>query len=578
MIGKIPKTGKGFRGSFNYLMRGKRDAENPERLAWMETRNLFVDDMEKIPRMMRATAAQSKRCQKPVYHFLVSWHEDEAPADVTMRQVADRALADLGLHEHQAVLAAHRDTKHRHLHILVNRVHPETGKAWHTGKDWERLERSVARQASELGFVKVDGRHNTPEKMAREAKRARDSEYQMATRKQGTVPLDRWSIEEIRSRRNQLAPLFDQARSWDHLARLLEGEGLSLTIKGQGLVIDDGMGFMKLSDLGKGVRLKGLETLYRESFFDFDRRREIERQPAPDKAPAPTPEAKPYIHQQSPTPADDKDAIRAQWRASRGIRQAERRPTDQSGTDDGTYTGTPIAPRRYAPLRDPAEPAPKTDAYARVLAARERLDFARDMHGRGMSSKQDLMMALDAHAVARDNLAKLLEQEPGKQLLRQQWQQQHEAQRHRLEAKRPPPPKHASTSGNASADTATAPPAREIPTRPAAWAPRPSPRQQALQRVSHAYEQMDLAQQLHALGLLSKQELAAARDDLTAARDHMSKHQTLNEFVGQAVRQALKPRKKPAPAPAKSPAEKPAPKPDKVRKPQTRKKDRDRDR
>lgn len=173
MIGKIPKTGRGFRGTFNYLVHGKRDAEDPNRLAWMETRNLFVDDMDKVPSMMRATASRSRKCQKPVYHFLISWRQDEAPADPTMRDVADRALIDLGLQDHQAVLAAHRDTAHRHLHIMVNRVHPETGKAWHTGKDWERLERSIARQALERGFLMVEGRHNTPEKMAHTAKRAR---------------------------------------------------------------------------------------------------------------------------------------------------------------------------------------------------------------------------------------------------------------------------------------------------------------------------------------------------------------------------------------------------------------------
>src|SRR5690606_34296842 len=138
-----------------------------------------------------------------------------------------------------------------------------------TSKDWARFERSIARQALERGMVKVEGRHNTPEKMAREAKRARDGEYQMHKRLGREVPQDRWSVEEIKSRRKQLMPFFEQARSWDQLSRLLKAEGLSLTAKGQGLVIDDGMDFMKLSDLGKDVRLAGLESLYRERFSDF---------------------------------------------------------------------------------------------------------------------------------------------------------------------------------------------------------------------------------------------------------------------------------------------------------------------
>lgn len=570
MIGKIPKTGKGFRGTFNYLMRGKRDAENPDRLSWMETRNLFVDDVEKIPRMMRATAGQSKKCQKPVYHFLVSWREDEGPSDVSMRQVADRALIDLGLQDHQAILAAHRDTRHRHLHIMVNRVHPETGKAWHTGKDWERLERSIARQALELGFVKVDGRHNTPEKMAKEAKRARDSEYQMATRREGAIPLDRWSVEEIRSRRAQLGPIFEQAKSWNQLAALLEQQSLAITAKGQGLVIDDGMSFMKLSDLGKQIRLKGLEELYRESFADFDQRRAIERTDtlAPEPtAPSPQQTKTPSPHrpapQQDASEDDAKETLRAAWRASRANgQQQQRRPADQTGTDDGS---------------DPYSPAAqKTNAYARVLEARERLDIARDMHARGTISKQDLIVALTAHGEARDGLAKILETEPGKAMLRQQWQQQHDAQLQRLEASRPAPkPTAAAAAGNDSG--ATTPPAREIPAHTAKPTPTPSPRHEAIKKVSHAYEALDLAQQLHALGLLSKEELAGARDDLSAARHHMAKHQTFSEFVGEGVRQALAPSNKPA---AKQPERKPAPKPEPKSKlkPPRRKRDDDRDR
>lgn len=493
MIGKIPKTGKGFRGTFNYLMRGKRDAENPERLGWMETRNLFVDDHEKIPAMMHATAAQSKKCQKPVYHFLISWREDEAPADPTMRMVADRALSDLGLQDHQAVLAAHRDTAHRHLHIMVNRVHPETGKAWHTGKDWERLERSIARQAMELGFLKVDGRHNTPEKMAREAKRARDAEYQMATRKDGRLPLDRWSLEEIKSRREQLGPIFDQARSWDHLERLLAAEGLSITAKGQGLVIDDGMGFMKLSDLGKQVRLKGLESLYKERFADFDRRRE--HAPARDEAPAP----------EAPDAAPRADITRT-------YKKPDRPPdTDDTATD--------------RPRRDPDEEREATKAAAR-----------------------------DA------------ESEAEKEKLREAWR----TQRRETRASRTPSAAPADTT-----DDTGAPAGRTLPTGSPPETP-PSPRQEAHATLSHAHAKLDLSRKLHDMGLITKQDLIRAREDVDAAREEVAQHQTFSEFVADGVNNALYGVGKPAQqaAPPKPTKEKSKP----VKPPQKRKKDDDRDR
>lgn len=557
MIGKIPRPGRGFRGSFQYLMHGKRDADrDPHRLAWMETRNLFVKDPDRIPAMMRATAAQSRKCQKPVYHMIISWRPDEAVSDVTMREVADQALFDLGLNEHQAVLAAHRDTDHRHLHILVNRVHPETGKAWHTSKDWARFERSIARQALERGLLKVDGRHNSPEQMARENKRARDGEYQMIRRLGHEVPKDRWSLEEIKSRRLQLAPIFEQSRSWDQLTRLLSAEGLTLTAKGQGLVIDDSMGFMKLSDLGKNVRLAGLESLYRESFNDFAHRREIERaadvnaavppQSEPDRAQAPpsmeqtptnTPIKQPLYERQIADEAE-KDKVRSEWRAKR---QHTRQATSDNEDDNDTTSGH-LSPRRErTPHVTHGDAAPRREAWQKVMDAREKLDIARDLHRGGSIDNDHLVWAIDNHAAARDEFAQLMADEPDKSRLREEWRQQAETQREAVNSRGATRSKPADTnSSDNTAATTEAPPQREREQSQQRQAPQPpSQRLEAFRNLSHAHEQLDLARQLHGLGILSKQDLMTARDDLARAREQLAKHQTFSEFVADGVRNAL---------------------------------------
>ncbi len=593
MIGKIPRPGKGFRGSFNYLMHGKREEHDPERLAWMETRNLFVDDPDRIPSMMRATAAQSKKCQKPVYHMIISWRPDEAPSDVTMREVADRALFDLGLNEHQAVLAAHRDTNHRHLHILVNRVHPETGKAWHTSKDWARFERSIARQALERGLIKVDGRHNTPEKMARENKRARDSEYQLHKRLGREMPQDRWSVEEIKSRRKQLVPIFEQARSWDHLTRLLDSEGLTVTAKGQGLVIDDGMGFMKLSDLGKDVRLAGLETLYRERFADFALRREMEQAHA-EKSPTPQPPdpavpaeaSRAHAPSNAPSPyprqlADESenDKLRAQWRATR--QHAHQQP---AAADDDNESASAAPP----PHRDQHPHHPRTEnaslrkeAWRKVMEARERLDLARELHRGGMIDNDDLGRAIENHASTRDDLAQLMQDEPDKVRLREEWRQQSEAQRDRLRSRPPQQPSNAGDADTAASTATEAPPQRQLQQTPKPAASPPSPRLEAFRNLSHAHEQLNLARQLHELGIISKQDMIKARDSVTNARDELAKHQTFSEFVSNGVREALSSHRTPAPAavqPEKKPKPPPSAKPHKQVKTRDRKQERDRDR
>ncbi|WP_423415329.1 relaxase/mobilization nuclease domain-containing protein [Hyphomicrobium sp. B1] len=272
MIGNVHKGGNGFRGIVNYLLHGKRDEPDPDRVAWAITRNMLVHDPDLAPAIMRATANQSARCLKPGYHFSISWRHDENPTDELMRMVGDSTIADLGLTEHQALMLCHKDKAHRHLHILVNRVHPGTHKAWHTGKDYERLEQSIARQAKALGMLHVPGRFNEPERALTQPRHARDGEFQKARREAKPRPLDRWSLDEIKSRKLQLGPIFEGSRSWDQLAQNLAREGLTITRKGQGLIIADAFGFMKLSDLGKEVRLGTLEANYRERFDAFNAR------------------------------------------------------------------------------------------------------------------------------------------------------------------------------------------------------------------------------------------------------------------------------------------------------------------
>ena len=278
MIGKVPGTGSGFHGLISYLMKGKTHEPNPDRVAWTSSQNLLVDDPALAPRLMRAVAKQSRRCQKPVYHLVISWSREENPTDDLMRTVGATTIADLQLHEHQAILIAHNDTEHKHLHMVVNRVHPVTAKAWHASNDYARIEISLRKQAEAMGLAYVPGKFNDPEAFGHTQRRAKDGEYQSAVRHGKPLPMEKFSAEEIKSRRLQLAPMFGGAGSWDELTQHLRATGLSLQSKGQGLVITDGLGFMKLSDLGKQVRLPALEHAYGEGFAAYAARERLQPQ------------------------------------------------------------------------------------------------------------------------------------------------------------------------------------------------------------------------------------------------------------------------------------------------------------
>lgn len=72
--------------------------------------------------------AGGRKLEKPVLAYSLSWHPEQKPDADHMRETALASLKVLGLEDHEAVIIAHSDTPHRHVHVVANRVHPVTGK------------------------------------------------------------------------------------------------------------------------------------------------------------------------------------------------------------------------------------------------------------------------------------------------------------------------------------------------------------------------------------------------------------------------------------------------------------------
>jgi hypothetical protein len=150
-------SGRRFAALARYLLRG-RSGEETERVAWTAGRNLGLDDPELAAVLMQATADQNPRVEVPVYHLTINFDPNDPVTPAEMQAVADRVLADLGLAEHQALMVAHQDRAHPHIHIMVNRVHPETAVAWELWQDRPRIERTLRELERELGLREVAGR------------------------------------------------------------------------------------------------------------------------------------------------------------------------------------------------------------------------------------------------------------------------------------------------------------------------------------------------------------------------------------------------------------------------------------
>lgn len=275
---KIPKKQPAnFRASALYLS-GNTAKLSPDRVEWVETRNLQTDNPEAAAAIMAATAAQSTRCRNPAYHFVLAFDPKDAKAGKVdpgiMREIAIDAIERLGLSDYQALIYAHRDTEHPHIHFLVNRIHPQTGKAYSRHNDGKRLTalvREIARERG-LNIAKERGKDKARlselelvEDIGDTHATVSDAEYWQAKR-EGRDAQAELSKEQITFLRQQVRGHFHNAKDWNDLAARLAGRGIALERKGQGLILARDDGYMKLSAVGKGIRLSALEDRFGEGF------------------------------------------------------------------------------------------------------------------------------------------------------------------------------------------------------------------------------------------------------------------------------------------------------------------------
>ena len=258
MIAAIHPLSRSFKVPIRYVEVGRDGRQR--RVAWAETYNLPTRDLELAACFMGATANGSvSGTRTPVYFFSVSFDIDDPVDEAMMGRVARRTLRDMGLEEHEAVVAAHRDRSHPHLHFVVNRVHPERATLWRKWWDYPRLERSLRAQEVELGLRVVPGWH-APVPTLDRAREGHTEGWQPGARWIKPLPGpkrgDRAFLQDVTER---AAPILAQARSWAALESGLAEQGLALTVKGGGFRITDGKHHVKASEVGPAFSRYHLE-------------------------------------------------------------------------------------------------------------------------------------------------------------------------------------------------------------------------------------------------------------------------------------------------------------------------------
>lgn len=263
----VPKvgTGRGIKGLVDYVTHDKGHATTSERVAWTHTRNLATSDPRRAAAIMGATAraadqlkadagvkATGRKLDKTVVHLSLSWPPDTNPDQATMIAAGREAMASLGVEDHQALMVAHTDEDHPHLHIVIGRTHPATGKAAPLSNDRLELSRWAERWERDHEGVRCAQRvENNARRAAGEFVRYEPPADQ---------DLARAAVRHIGPDAFQAAcrdiarPELWKATSREDADRRLAGLGLRIEdVKRGGQVVTDGTHRAKLSDVAAGM-------------------------------------------------------------------------------------------------------------------------------------------------------------------------------------------------------------------------------------------------------------------------------------------------------------------------------------
>jgi len=229
-------SNKGFRHLARYIQgRGPKP-----RAAWFLAANLpgvtGRDDLELACKLVDAVQPQNTRAgSKRTYHLVISFDPEDRSLDAKeLQRVVEHLVDVLGFSEHQYVAVRHNDKDHEHVHVAINKIHPETFRIHSPGWDHQKLFTGARALELELGLTPLRSRARARENVPQ---RAADLEAY-----QRVESFARWARENLRPTLRAT-----ELRSWNDLHAVCFRFGIVLRPHGNGLVFED---------LDRGVRVK----------------------------------------------------------------------------------------------------------------------------------------------------------------------------------------------------------------------------------------------------------------------------------------------------------------------------------
>jgi len=204
-------------------------------------RNFVSEDIRGMQAEMLALAESNIRSGDPIEHFVLSWQEGEQPSRAQIEDAVEIWAKEMQVENLQMIWGAHANTDNFHLHLMLNRINIQTGKAEQITGGWYM-------DSSAKAALAVENRQGwAPEKNAR-----------FVEVEEGVV------ISAGREESdNKLAPVrqvLENAKTWQDLHGGLKKLGAAFETKGSGANLKIDGEDVKPSAVSRKASFKKLES------------------------------------------------------------------------------------------------------------------------------------------------------------------------------------------------------------------------------------------------------------------------------------------------------------------------------
>jgi hypothetical protein len=228
---------------------GRADAQKAEYIG--ASGNFYSDSQQGQRAEMVALAIEATRSKDPVDHWLLSWKEGEQPTQAQCNEAVEILKRHLGMSSgHLAVFALHRNTENYHLHVVLNRVHPDTLRVEDKGWCIDKAHKAIAEIIQVQGWeaernarylADRNGQVTRASGVREPQPRSKARDHENAT---GEKSCERIAMEKA-------APILLNAQSWAQVHEGLAQVNMRYERKGSGAMLWVGDQPLKASCIGR---------------------------------------------------------------------------------------------------------------------------------------------------------------------------------------------------------------------------------------------------------------------------------------------------------------------------------------